>query len=506
VSHTARERVLTCDGRQIDERVVLALIAAGTFLAPLDSSIVNIALPAIAGDLGARLPAVGWVATSYVLTIASLVLAMGRLADIHGLRRIYVLGFLVFAAGSAACAIAPSLGVLIATRVLQATGAAMMFAAGPALLNSVFPRERKGWAIGWISLSVSAGLTVGPALGGTLVELFGWQGIFVINVPLALGIAAVARRILPEDCPGSEPFDIPGAVLAAAALTLSLLALSEISRSGPIAVSTLALAGGAVVCGAAFVAVEKRVAHPLLDLSLFERWPLLAGLLAAVLGYVALFSVTFTMPFYLMSIRGLSPQSAGLLLTATPLAMAVFAPLAGRASDRGQGHRLSTVGLGLLAATLGCFTLLGRETHPALIALGLFLVGTGLAIFLSPNTADILRATPRARAGVGSALIGQARNIGMAFGIGITALVISLGTGDVDVMSSRETLSPAQGELFVSAMRSAFALAALLSLAAGALAWSRGANRAVRGRGSIDELAPPRVDSRPTTAGSGDHE
>ncbi len=469
-----RDRVLVCDGRHVDERVVLAILTIGTFIAPLDSSIVNIALPAMAADFGARLTSVGWVATAYVLTTASFVLAMGRLADIYGLRRVYVSGFLVFATGSAACALVPSLGWLIAARVFQAIGAAAMFAAGPALVSRTFPPQRRGWALGWISLAVSAGLTIGPALGGTLVALWGWQGIFLVNIPLALVTAGVARALLPEDCPDAEPFDIAGAALVSVTLTSALLALSETARSGVIAPTTIGLAAVAVVAGMVFVRVERRVAHPLVDLGMFRRWRFSAGLISAVLSFTSLFAVTFTMPFYLLKVQGLAPQTAGLLLTATPLTMALFAPAAGRASDRMGSRRLSTAGLVLLAVTLTAMTRIAVDTHPGFIVLALVGVGTGLSVFSAPNTADILRATPRTRVGVGSALVGQARNLGIAFGVGVTALVISLGLGGADLMSSEAVLVGAEAELFVSAMRSAFVVAAVVAALGAAIAWSRG--------------------------------
>lgn len=488
------ERVLVCDGRHVDERVVLSVLAVGTFLAPLDSSIVNIALPSIAGAFGAGLPAVGWVATAYVLTTASLVLAMGRLADIYGLRRLYVLGLTVFALGSAASALAPGLNVLIATRVFQATGAAMMFATGPALVSRTFPEGRRGWALGWISLSVSAGLTIGPTLGGALVGLWGWQGIFVLNIPLALTMAMVAHRLLPKDCPEAEPFDLPGAFLAAATLTSLLLSLSEITRVGLTAPTTVGFALTAVASGWGFLWAEGRATHPLLDLGMFRAWGFSAGLISAMLSYMALFAVTFTMPFYLLKVLGLAPQEAGLLLTATPLAMAVFAPMAGRASDRmGSSRGLASGGLFMVGVVLATFTYLGVDTHPALIAAGLFCLGSGLSVFVAPNTADVLRATPRARVGVGSALIGQARNLGFALGIGVTALVISLRLGGADLMASPDVLSRADGELFVGAMHGAFLVASSIAFVGAAIAWSRGA--APRRGPGVDVPAPARVDS-----------
>lgn len=491
----AREQASVCVEGSVDERIVLAVLAAGTFLAPLDSSIVNIALPAIAADFGARITAAGWVATAYVLTVASLVLAMGRLADIWGLRRVYVIGFIVFGVGSAASALSPVLGVLIASRVLQACGAAAMFASGPALVTRTFAPRRRGWAIGWISLAVSAGLTAGPALGGLLVGTFGWRAVFVINVPLTLLMAATARRLLPEDCPDSEPFDLLGAVLAAATLTAALIALSEVERSGLLSSGVLGAAAVAVVAGLLFVRTERQSRHPVLDLSLFSKRRFSAGVAAAVCSYTSLFAVTFTMPFYLMRVQGLDPRLTGLVLTATPLSMAVFSPLSGRLSDRYGSRWLATSGLGLLALALMAFSAVGTSTALPLIALGLFCVGTGLSVFQTPNTAAILRAVPPGRAGVGSALVGQARNLGMALGIGITAAVLGVGLQGVDLLALDRALTAPEAELFVSAMRPALMTGAVIALGGAVASWSRGADPVTGDE--VDAPGSGRVDFSP---------
>ncbi len=488
-----------CVEHSVDERIVLFVLAVGTFIAPLDSSIVNIALPSIAADFSARLAAAGWVATAYVLTTASLVLTMGRLGDILGLRRVYVIGFLVFGAGSAVCAAAPSLGWLIAARVFQATGAAAMFAAGPALVTRTFAARRRGWALGWVSLSVSAGLTLGPALGGVLVGAFGWQSVFLINIPLALVMALLARRLLPEDCTQSEPFDLAGATLAALTLTSLLLSLSEVDRSGVFSATVLVAFAISVGSAVAFVMVERAKAHPMLDLSLFTERRLSAGAAAALCSYASLFAVTFTMPFYLLKARGIEAQIAGLLLTATPISMAIFSPLAGRLSDRWGSRGLSTFGLGWLSLSLAAATGLRVDTPLILVALTLFSVGTGLSIFQAPNTATILRAVPPGRAGVGSALVAQARNLGMALGIGLTAAIVSVNLRGDDLMAITGVLTPEQADVFVDAMRPALLTAAVIAAAGAVVSWGRGNERP--DDEPLDARTTARVDSAVEGAG-----
>jgi len=424
---------------------------------------------------------------------------MGRLGDILGLRRVYVVGFLVFGAGSAMCAFAPALGWLVAARVFQATGAAAMFAAGPALVTRTFAPRRRGWALGWISLSVSAGLTLGPALGGVLVGSFGWQAVFVINIPLALAMAVLAYRLLPEDCTQSEPFDLTGAALAALTLTSLLLALSEIDRSGVFSVRVLGAFATSVGSATAFVVVERAKAHPMLDLALFSDRRLASGTVAALASYASLFAVSFTMPFYLLKARGIEAHYAGLLLTATPVSMAVFSPLAGRLSDRWGSRGLATSGLGWLAGSLAAASLLRVDTPLALVALMLFSVGIGLSVFQAPNTAAILRAVPPGRAGVGSALVAQARNLGMALGIGITAAIVSVNLRGADLMAITGVLTPDQAELFVNAMRPALLTGSAIAAAGAVVSWRRG-QESIDDE-AVDARAAARVDSAVEGAG-----
>ncbi len=368
-----------------------------------------------------------------------------------------------------------------------------MFAAGPALVTRTFAPRRRGWALGWISLSVSAGLTLGPAVGGLLVGAFGWQAVFLVNIPLAVSMAILARRLLPEDCAKSEPFDLAGALLVAVTLTSLLLALSEVDRAGIRSLNVLGALTISVVAAVAFVQVERTKEHPMLDLTLFSERRLSAGVIAATMSYASLFAVTFTMPFYLLRVRDVEPQLAGLILTATPISMAVLSPIAGRLSDRWGSRGLSTFGLAWLAVSLVVATVLGVDTRLALVALVLLGVGAGLSIFQVTNTAAILRAVPPGRAGVGSALVSQARNLGMALGIGITAAIVSVNLGGQDLMAITGALTREQAELFVSAMRPALLTASGIALTGALFSWVRG--RDEPGDQAVDAPAAARVDS-----------
>jgi MFS family permease len=238
----------------------------------------------------------------------------------------------------------------------------------------------------------------------------------------------------------------------------------------------------------------------MLDLSLFSERGLSAGVIAASCSYASLFAVTFTMPFYLLRVRDIDAQLAGLILTATPISMAIFSPLAGRLSDRWGSRGLSTFGLVWLAISLVAATRLAVDTAFVLVALTLFSVGSGLSIFQAPNTAAILRSVPPGRAGVGSALVGQARNLGMALGIGTTAAIISINLQGQDIMSIPGTLTREQGELFIAAMRPALlTVVGLVALAGAAASWARGQDGPPDE--SVDAQPRPRVDSRGEQSG-----
>lgn len=460
----------SCEAVEQRPTAVLLVLVIGTFLAPLDSSIVNIALPSIASQFGVSLTAVSWVATAYLLTNAALLLTMGRMGDTWGLRRLYVAGILVFGVGSVACAMSGTLALLIASRAFQAVGASMLFAAGPALISRTFPPDRRGWALGYISLAVSAGLTAGPALGGILIDAFGWPSIFLINVPLSIAVAAMAWRLLVDECPDPERFDLLGALLSGSALTLLLLGLVQVGESGLLSGKVIGPLIASVVLGVGFVRWEQNSSSPMIDLKLFKSVPFSAGIAAATLSYLGLFAVTFTMPFYLLRVLNVPGSIAGLILTVTPLSMAVLAPAAGRLSDRQGSRGLSAIGAGILAAGLAVTSFLGPESHLWLAPLCLLVIGSGMAIFQTPNTAGVMRSTPRARLGVGSALISEARNVGMSIGIAMTAAIVgsALGGAELPVTGA---LGPGMVSAFSEGMSWALRTGAVIAACAAALSW-----------------------------------
>ncbi len=336
----------------------LSTVALGTFMSTLDSSIVNVSLPVILRYFHSDLATIQWVVLAYLLTITSLLLTFGRMADIWGRKKVYTIGFGVFTFGSLCCALAGSAEQLIAARVLQAVGAAMIQANGLAITSAVFPDKQRGRALGIQGTVVATGTTLGPTIGGLLSGSFGWQANFLVNLPVGLigiGLALLVleeRRISVRREGAQARFDPLGAILASVTLVTLLLALNRGSSIGWGSPPILALFAVASVGLVGFLLTEQRVIAPLISLALFRIRPFATGTLAAFLSFLAISANNFLMPFFLQLALGFSPGRAGLLLTPTSLTLAVVAPLSGYLSERLGARLLSSIGLGVSAVAL----------------------------------------------------------------------------------------------------------------------------------------------------------
>lgn len=401
---------------------VLAITSIGIFMSTLDSSIVNVALPTISTAFAASLTTLSWVVTAYLLSISSLLPTMGRAADLYGRKTVYSLGFIVFIIGSALCGLAWNVGALILFRVVQAVGASMLMANGMAIVTAVFPPKERGRALGISGTVVAAGSLAGPALGGLIVGTLTWRYIFYINLPIGIIGAFLGFAFLPEQPKSREGrFDFLGSGLFVIGLVPLLLALSEgqgVALSLPF---VLAMAALAVAGLAAFYYVERRTAHPMIDLSLFRQPIFTIGNAAGMLSYTVNFFSVFLIPFYLTEARGLSPIVVGLMMTPVPAVMFFVAPLSGWLSDRIGYVFLTSSGMTVL--TLGMVALSGlrAETGYVSIALRLSLVGIGMGLFTSPNNSSIMGAVQPSKLGLTSGLIATVRNVGMMLGVAISA-------------------------------------------------------------------------------------
>ncbi|MGF1431512.1 MFS transporter [Kitasatospora sp. LaBMicrA B282] len=383
-------------------RVVLAA-ALGSGMAMLDGTVVNVALPHIGAELGASLAALQWTVNAYLLTLAGLILLGGSLGDRYGRRRVFVLGVCWFAAASGLCALAPTVGVLVAARALQGIGGALLTPGSLALLQATFHPDDRSAAVGaWSGLGGVA-TAVGPFLGGWLVSGPGWRWIFVLNLPVAVLVVLLTLRHVPEsrDEQASGRFDVLGALLAALALGGVTYALTAAAEGLSPAVVVSAVAG--VLLGMAFVLVERRESAPMLPLGLF-RSPLFTAVNLVTLGiYGALSGVFFFLQVQLQTVAGFSPVVAGVAFAPVTLLMLLFSARAGRLGTR-IGPRVPLT-LGPLVAAAGVLLMLrigphasyGADVLPAAVVFG-----AGLTLLVAPLTATVLAAVDVRRAGIAS--------------------------------------------------------------------------------------------------------
>lgn len=406
---------------------VLIAIGTGSFMAALDGSVVNTILPVLQGAFRSDVASIEWVVTVYLLVLSGLMLTFGRLGDLRGHQSVYVWGFGIFVFSSALCGAASSIEALILFRGMQAVGGAMLASNAPAIVTGNFPPEQRGRAIGLVSTMTYLGLTIGPSLGGWLTQAFGWRTVFYINVPVGALALTLSLLFIPKDAPADsgQRFDLPGAAVFLAGLTSLLLGLNKGADWGWGSPPVLGLLAGALLLLGIFVHIERRSPAPMLDLNLF-RVPLFSAAAAsAVLNYICVYSLTFLMPFYLIQGRGLNPAQAGMLLTAQPVVMAVFAPLSGALSDRIGSRLPGMVGMGVLAAGLFALAGLGSGSGLWLATLGLAVTGFGTGVFISPNTSALLGSAPKSRQGIASGVQATARNFGMVLGIGMAGAIFA---------------------------------------------------------------------------------
>jgi EmrB/QacA subfamily drug resistance transporter len=407
--------------------LVLLAIGVGTFMSALDGSVVNTTLPVITRDFRSDIATTEWVVTVYLLVVSGLLLSFGRLGDLRGHKPVYLTGFTIFIVSSALCGLAQSPLMLIASRAVQALGAAMLFANSPAILTKNFPAKERGRALGLQGTMTYLGLTVGPSLGGWLTEQFSWRAVFYINVPVGLLALWLSWRFIPKDAPAekAEKFDRAGAAVFMAGLIALLLGLNQGHSWGWTSPAILGLLIGAGALLVVFIVVERRVPNPMLDLTLFRSRTFSASTASAILNYVCVYTILFLLPFYLIQGRSLSPSQAGLILTTQPIVMAIVAPFSGQLSDRLGARVLSVFGMLTLACGLWLLSQLRSQSPLSDVTLALAVVGLGTGTFIAPNSSALMGAAPRHRQGIAAGVLASARNVGMVLGVGLAGAVFT---------------------------------------------------------------------------------
>lgn len=447
--------------------VVLLICSSSLFLAYLDSTILNVALPTIQRDFHASLSALQWVADAYLLVLASILMLSGSTADRLGRKRLFLLGLTGFSLGSLLCSFAPNVGWLIALRMLQALGGSMLTPVSLSIVRNVFtdPEERAR-ALGIWSGVFGLATACGPVAGGILVTEVGWRSVFWVNVPIGAAMIVAARRYVPESrAPRPRRVDVPGQVLMIALLGTVTYVLIEGPSAGWSSAGILAPLGAAAAALAAFVVVERRRAEPLLELRFFRSPPFSGASVIAVLAFVVLAGFLFVATLYLQQVRGESPLRAGLSLLPATAVMAVAAPVAGQLNGR-RGPRIPLVLSGLFI-TAGAATLLGLTAAASYVTLAVAfgLLGAGLGLVNPPITNTGVSGMPPSQAGVASAVISTTRQFGNVLGVAIMGAMLSGG------LAGAAASGPARDRAFAAATHAPWWLAVVCGLLITAVGW-----------------------------------
>ena len=441
------------DFTQTEKNSTLFVASVASFITPFMGSAINIALPTIGTEFSADAIILSWVATAYLLTVAIFLIPFGRLADIHGRKKIFLYGIILFSISSLLCGLAPDINILIAFRVLQAIGSAMIFSTAIAIITSVFPPKERGRAMGIAVSAVYLGLSLGPFTGGLLTQHFGWRSVFFFVVPLALiAIYFVLSKLKSEwaDSKG-EPFDWKGTIFYAIALFFIMMGFPKLP--GMIGFSFLAIG---IVFLLGFFWWELRLKFPVLDLHLFkDNITFRYSNLAALIHYSATFAVAFLLSFYLQYFKGLDPQGAGFILVAQPIIMTVFSPWAGRLSDRIDPRIISSTGMAISAFGLILLAFISSETTIIHLVLTLMLLGLGFALFSSPNSNSIMSSVERKHLGIASASLGTTRMIGQMLSMGIAMMLFAYYIG-------QKSIAPSNLPQLLKSIQMAFAVFAVL--------------------------------------------
>jgi EmrB/QacA subfamily drug resistance transporter len=406
--------------------LAVATVCFGAFMGQLDASIVTLTYRPLRTGFGASLAAVQWVSLAYLLTLAALLIPVGRLADSHGRKLLYLYGFVVFTAASAACGWAPSLGALIGFRIVQGIGAAMLQANSVALVVTSAPAGRVRTALGVQAAAQAIGLAVGPTIGGLLVSTWGWRWVFGINVPVGIVAVVAGIYLLPRTRTLTPTVgrDRSGLVLLGTATTAGLLGVSAASGLGLPGWAPIALLAVSAAGAAGFLLREHRAAAPLLDLGLLRERDVGAGLLGALCGYLVLFGPLVLVPIVLTG-AGASELHAGLILTALPAGFAVAATIGERiVPSSWTDRRRSTVGASIVVAVSTAMVVAPLTAGWLLAMLGA--LGAGLGIFTPANNSLVMGAVPTHAAGTGGGLLNMTRGLGTALGVALVALALHL--------------------------------------------------------------------------------
>src|SRR4030066_443324 len=432
---------------------ILLAITLSSFLTPFMGSALNVALPIIGKALALTALAVSWVASSFLLAAAITLVPLGRIADIYGRKRIFLYGAMIFTISSSFCIWSPTQSFLIFFRAIQGIGGAMIFSTGTAMLISAYPQKERGKILGINLAAVYIGLTIGPFIGGLLTQHFGWRYIFLFSSLLGTIIILIILRTNKEERPEAkgEGFDFAGSLLYGIALFAIMYGFSLLPS-----LQAGLLIGLGVFCLCFFIFRQLKIPFPLLDIHLFLDNKVFAfSNLAALINYCATFAVTFLLSIYLQHIKLFTPLQTGTILIAEPIVLALFSPFAGRLSDRFEPQLIASMGMTLTVFGITLLFFINGDTGIRYIVMCLILLGTGFALFSSPNVNATMSSVENKFFGVASATLATMRLSGQMFSMGITMLVFAVILGN-------HPISQAESPLLLKSIRIIFFILAII--------------------------------------------
>lgn len=407
--------------------MVLIIVLIGIMMAVIDGVVVSIALPTITSFFNVDVSLSQWTITAYLVTMTSLLLVFGKLSEYFGRVRLFIIGFSLFTLSSLACGFSTSLPMLIAFRVFQGLGAAMVFSISGAILFQAFPHNERGKAMGFLGSAVAIGSIAGPVLGGLVVDTLGWEYIFLINVPIGIALVALALKYLKvhEIKAKTLEIDVIGSITLIVFMVSLIVFLGDLSNNTSLTMASLGFAAISALSLIAFLYRESHYEKPLLDLSIFREKKFSLPILSMMLSFIATFMFSIVGPFYFQGVLHYSPSQVGILYLITPLVMVIASPLTGWLYDRTHSKYYAAAGMAIVAFAYIAMGWLSMNFDLILMVGILIIMGLGSSLFQSPNNTETMSSLPPQKIGISSSTSSTVRNLGMALGVSIAAILVT---------------------------------------------------------------------------------
>lgn len=444
--------------------IILGVLVTQPFMACIDGSIINVALPTIRENLGITMSAAEWIVSSYLIAISAAILIFGRLGDMKSKSKVFLNGILVFVLGSLFCSISPNITILVISRVIQAIGAAMIMATNQGLIADIFPANERGKALGISGSFVALGSILGPALGGVIISYLTWHFIFLINLPIGIIAYIIGKKYLPfKKSNSEETMDKLGAslfVFSILFLFTALLLSQNLGFRNLIIISGFIIGSVLLII---FLKVENKVNKPMLDLSLFKESSFSINLICAFIIFVTTNSINVILPFYLTDILNYTPAVISIIMLFNPLVLLFVAPLSGSLSDKIGSKKLTL--LGLLSITIVVFSMsfLTETSSKLHIILLLCLLGLSSGIFNSPNTNLVMSSVPKNKLGIAGSTNALVRNLGLAFGVSLSTSILYSRMSSLAGYRVLESI-PGKDYIFIYGMKGVYIIIAIICL------------------------------------------